>query len=59
MDQISMFFRQDAANSLLTSVAEQLPEAMDVKPLLPTDEQAIGLCDPSVFLTWNDLLGER
>ena len=58
MDQISMSFWQDAADSRWISVAEQLPES-EFKPLLSTEDQAMGGCDPSMFLTWNDLVGER
>lgn len=59
MDQISMSFRQHAADSRWISVAEQLPEAAEFERLLSTDDQAMGGCDPSMFLTWNDLVGER
>ena len=54
-----MCFWQDAAVSSWTSVAEQLPQAAEFKPLLSTEDQAIGSSDPSTFLTWNDLFGER
>ncbi len=59
MNQISMCFWQDAAVSSWTSVAEQLPQAAEFKPLLSTEDQAIGSSDPSTFQTWNDLFGER
>ena len=54
-----MPFWQDAADSTWISGAEQLPEAAEVKPLLFTEDKAMGLCDSSMFLTWNDLIGER
>ena len=54
-----MSFWQDGADSRWISVAEQLPEEAEFKPLLFTDDQVMGGCDPSMFLTWNDLVGER
>ena len=51
MNQISMCFWQDAAVSSWTSVAEQLPQAAEFKPLLSTEDQAI------VELIGNDLDG--
>mgnify|MGYP005687143711 CR=1 FL=1 len=59
MDQISMSFWQDAADSRWISVAESLPEVAEFKPLLSKEDLAMGGCDPSMFLTWNDLVGER
>ena len=59
MNQISMSFWQDAADTRWISVAEQLPDAAELKPLLSTEDQGMGGCDPSKFLTWNDLVGER
>jgi hypothetical protein len=61
MDQITMLFWQDVADSSSRwiSVAEHLTESAELKPLLSTEERATDLCDPSKFLSWNDLVGER
>ena len=61
MNQISMSFWQDAADSSTkwTTAADHCTEPAEFKPLLSTEEGAAGLCDPSKFLTWNDLVGER
>ena len=60
-DKISMSFWKDVADSSSRwiSVAEHLAESAELKPLLSTEERATGLCDPSKFLSWNDLVGER
>ena len=60
-DQISMSFWKDVADSSSRwiSIAEHLAESAEIKPLLSTEGRATGLCDPSKFLSWNDLVGER